>query len=156
MSNADFDFEASKIITDNLEGYSAKYESANGSNGKTIAWFASALVKKDRAANCPFHTTERPVPTRPVLYKHDPIFVFNLPYNPIYPDNIIIESKHNSDSGSKSNGKRVHILTQDEMMMLKRQVICWTLKLGRGDREPFHHLLFKNNIDDKIKRAQWG
>ncbi|KAH9813702.1 hypothetical protein DFH28DRAFT_1108736 [Melampsora americana] len=102
--NGSPDYEAARVVSEKLATLTADYETAGGSNGKSLSqvrsiyasivpyssknwykqWskFASDLIELDRLANRPIFRNEGPVPTRTVRSDDDPVFVFDVNSDP--------------------------------------------------------------------------
>ncbi|KAH9808129.1 hypothetical protein DFH28DRAFT_931260 [Melampsora americana] len=108
--NGSFNYNAAKDINNGLSALTAAYISAEGSKNKSMGWvrseyskivpynspnwyhqwsrFASSLIKLDANANRPIFQNDGPVPTRPVLSEEDPVYIFDLSSNPVFPPDL--------------------------------------------------------------------
>ncbi|KAH9815866.1 hypothetical protein DFH28DRAFT_1125909 [Melampsora americana] len=141
--NGSPDYEAARVVSEKLATLTNDYQMVDGSNGKSMSqvrsifasivpyssknWYkqwskyASDLIELDRKANRPIFQNEGPVPVRSGTSDDDPVYVFDVNSDPVYPDDDCNRKRtpprsrvHSPDKSVRSRGA-IHILTQEEI-----------------------------------------
>ncbi|KAH9825331.1 hypothetical protein DFH28DRAFT_921278 [Melampsora americana] len=125
--NGSHDYEAARLVSEKLATLTDDYQTAGGSNGKSMSevrsiyalivpyssrnwykqWskFASDLIELDRQADRPIFQNQGPVPTSTVSSDDDPVYVFDLNSNPTFPVDRV-GSRHGSQGNTPPRSTR--------------------------------------------------